>query len=129
VPAVVHLIFNERYAATGGGARVRAALCDEAIRLARLLATLLPGQPEALGLAAPMLFHDEQDRGRWDHRRIREPDSDTPPDDRELTVGAGLLHRAGRTREARDAYPAAAAKPRRRDFLARRLAALTRIER
>jgi RNA polymerase sigma-70 factor (ECF subfamily) len=66
VLAVVYLVFNEGYAATGGEARVRDALCDEAIRLARLLATLLPEQTEALGLTALMLFHDARRATRVD---------------------------------------------------------------
>ena len=89
VLAVLYLVFNEGYAATSGDALVRAELCDEAIRLAKLLAVLMPDEPEALGLLALMLFHDsrraartrpdgtlvlleEQDRRRWDRGRIAE---------------------------------------------------------
>ena len=81
--AVLYLIFNEGYSASSGDAPVRAELCDEAIRLARILASLVPGEPEPAGLAALMLFHhartparsgpggepvllDDQDRGLWD---------------------------------------------------------------
>jgi RNA polymerase sigma-70 factor, ECF subfamily len=81
--AVLYLIFNEGYAASSGDAPIRHELCDEAIRLARILATLLPREPEPAGLAALMLFHharaaarigddglpillDDQDRQRWD---------------------------------------------------------------
>ena len=91
VLAVVYLVFNEGYAATRGEPLVRRELCAEAIRLARLLCTLLP-QPvpgEAAGLLALMLFHDarrdarsdeegnlvvlqEQDRSRWDDAQIAE---------------------------------------------------------
>jgi RNA polymerase sigma-70 factor (ECF subfamily) len=83
VLAVLYLLFNEGYAATSGAELVRHGLCAEAIRLARLLARLMPDEPEALGLVALMLFHHarrsarvdaagdvvplaEQDRDRWD---------------------------------------------------------------
>jgi RNA polymerase sigma-70 factor, ECF subfamily len=89
VLAVVYLIFNEGYAATGGDGLVRAELCDEAIRLGRLLAVLMPDEPEALGLLALLLFQDsrrlartgaegelvllaEQDRGTWNSAEIAE---------------------------------------------------------
>ena len=89
VLAVLYLVFNEGYAATGGGDYVRRELCDEAIRLGKLLAVLMPDEPEALGLLALMLLHDsrrdarlspdgelvllhEQDRDAWDRRRIVE---------------------------------------------------------
>src|SRR5262249_52394723 len=89
VLAVVYLIFNEGYAATGGDALVRAELCDEAIRLGRLLAVLMPDEPEALGLLALLLFHDsrrgartgangelillaDQDRSAWNGAEIAE---------------------------------------------------------
>lgn len=80
---VIYLVFNEGYFATEGGAAVRPVLCDEAIRLARLLAALMPEEPEALGLLALVRLHDsrraararvleEQDRGLWDQVAIRE---------------------------------------------------------
>src|ERR671933_2331306 len=89
VLATVYLVFTEGYAATGGDALVRRDLCAEAIRLGRLLAALMPGEAEALGLLALMLLHDarrdarvgaggelvlleEQDRGRWDAEEIAE---------------------------------------------------------
>jgi RNA polymerase sigma-70 factor (ECF subfamily) len=85
VCAIVYLIFNEGYSATGEGAHVRGALCDEAIRLVRLLLRLFPGEPELLGLGALMLLQhsrtparldadgnivllDDQDRSLWDRR-------------------------------------------------------------
>jgi RNA polymerase sigma-70 factor, ECF subfamily len=89
VLAVLYLLFNEGYAATAGPDLVRQALCTEAIRLTRTLATLMPGEPEALGLLALMLLHharrdgrmddagdlvtlEEQDRSRWDASEIEE---------------------------------------------------------
>jgi RNA polymerase sigma-70 factor (ECF subfamily) len=87
--AVVYLIFNEGYAATTGRELVRHDLCDEAIRLARLLAELMPDESDVLGLLALLLLHDarrvtradetgslvllgDQDRTRWDHDQIGE---------------------------------------------------------
>ena len=89
VLAVVYLVFNEGYAARDGQRLVRADLCDEAIRLGRLLATLMPDDAETAGLLALMLLHDsrrtartdaegrfvalpDQDRSRWDPARIQE---------------------------------------------------------
>jgi RNA polymerase sigma-70 factor (ECF subfamily) len=85
---VVYLIFNEGYAATEGDRLIREELCAEAIRLGDLLCLLMPGEPEVWGLSALMLTHDarraarvdanggfvalaEQNRGLWDHDRIR----------------------------------------------------------
>jgi RNA polymerase sigma-70 factor (ECF subfamily) len=89
VLSVLYLIFNEGYAATAGDDLVRPDLCDEALRLGRLLAALMPDDAEALGLIALMLFHDsrratrtgptgelvllaEQDRSRWNRTAIDE---------------------------------------------------------
>ena len=87
VLAVVYLIFTEGHAASAGDALVRVDLCDEAIRLARLLADLLPDEAEVLGLQALLLVTDarrttrldeigelvllaDQDRTQWDHDQI-----------------------------------------------------------
>ena len=89
VLGVVYLIFNEGYSATSGDRLVRAELCDEAIRLGRLLAGLIPQESEVLGLLALMLLIDArrdarvdadgrfvklpaQDRGGWNRARIDE---------------------------------------------------------
>ena len=89
VQAVVYLIFNEGYSATGGESLIRRDLCAEAIRLGRLLCELLPHDPENLGLLALMLLQDsrrnartdtqgglvtleEQDRSLWDVEEIEE---------------------------------------------------------
>jgi RNA polymerase sigma-70 factor (ECF subfamily) len=89
VTTVLYLIFNEGYSATAGNALVRRELCQEAIRLARILAQLMPGEPEISGLLALMLLQDsrrdarvdaagnlvileEQDRSRWDRVEIEE---------------------------------------------------------
>ena len=72
VLAVVYLVFNEGYTATEGDALIRADLCAEAIRLARLLVELMPDEPEALGLLALLLLtesrRDGAHRGRREHR-------------------------------------------------------------
>jgi RNA polymerase sigma-70 factor, ECF subfamily len=89
VLAVVYLVFNEGYAASAGASPLRRDLSAEAIRLARLVAALLPDEPEALGLLALLLLHDarrdarlapdgsfvpldEQERSRWDRTAIAE---------------------------------------------------------
>jgi RNA polymerase sigma-70 factor (ECF subfamily) len=87
VLTVLYLIFNEGYTASSGDELVRVELCAEAIRLARLLAELMPDEPEALGLLALLLLIDarrpartgpdgslvrldDQDRSCWDRSRI-----------------------------------------------------------
>lgn len=89
VLTVVALVFSEGHTATSGEALVRADLCDEAIRMARLLAEVLPDEPEVLGLLALLLLTDarraarsgpdgvlvrlaDQDRGRWHWAQIEE---------------------------------------------------------
>ena len=89
VLAVTYLVFNEGYAATSGDQLARPDLCREAIRLGRVLASLMPDEPEVLGLLALMLLIaarrpartapdgslvplPEQDRARWDPDEIAE---------------------------------------------------------
>jgi RNA polymerase sigma-70 factor, ECF subfamily len=103
VLAVLYLLFNEGYAATAGPGLVRGDLCTEAIRLARVLTSLMPAEPEASGLLALMLLTDarraarldadgevvtldQQDRSRWDKAEIEE--------------GLGLLDAALRHQQA-----------------------------
>jgi RNA polymerase sigma-70 factor (ECF subfamily) len=89
VLAVVYLVFNEGYTASAGDALIRTELCAEAIRLARLLAELMPDEPEVLGLLGLLLLTEarrpartgpdgslvrlaDQDRARWDQSMIAE---------------------------------------------------------
>jgi RNA polymerase sigma-70 factor (ECF subfamily) len=89
VAAMVYLIFNEGYSASGASEVARAPLCNEAIRLARLLLRLFQAEPEIMGLTALLLLQharaaarfdadgnivllDDQDRGLWDHKMIAE---------------------------------------------------------
>ena len=83
VLAVLYLVFNEGYSASVGGAAIRDELCDEAIRLAKLLAVLMPDEPEALGLLALMLLHDARREARLDPATARSSCSRT------RTAGAG----------------------------------------
>ncbi len=105
---VVYLIFNEGYAATSGESWYRAELCDEAMRLGRMLSALAPDEPEAHGLVALMEIQAsriparagpggepitllQQDRGRWNRLLI--------------THGLAALAQAERTRNGRLAGP------------------------
>jgi RNA polymerase sigma-70 factor (ECF subfamily) len=89
VAAMIYLLFNEGYAASGGEAHIRVPLCEEAIRLARLLLRLFSAEPEIMGLAALLLLQharaaarldaegnlvllEDQDRRLWDRRLIAE---------------------------------------------------------
>jgi RNA polymerase sigma-70 factor (ECF subfamily) len=89
VAAMIYLVFNEGYSASGGEAHVRVPLCDEAIRLARLLLKLFPAEPEIMGLTALLLLQhartparldangaivllEDQDRTRWNRAMISE---------------------------------------------------------
>ena len=68
VQAVIYLVFNEGYAATGGQELVRHDLCAEAIRLGRLLCQLLPDEPENFGLLGLMLLQDSRPNARTDQQ-------------------------------------------------------------
>jgi RNA polymerase sigma-70 factor (ECF subfamily) len=86
---MISLLFNEGYSTSGGAAHIRAALCEEAIRLVRLLLRLFQGEPEIMGLAALLLLQhartparldadgaiillEDQDRGAWRRELIDE---------------------------------------------------------
>jgi RNA polymerase sigma-70 factor, ECF subfamily len=66
VAAMIYLLFNEGYSASGGTAHVRTSLCEEAIRLARLLLRLFPSEPEVMGLTALLLLQHARARARLD---------------------------------------------------------------
>jgi len=66
VAAMIYLLFNEGYSASGGTAHVRVSLCEEAIRLARLLLRLFPSEPEVMGLTALLLLQHARVRARLD---------------------------------------------------------------
>ena len=68
VLAVLYLVFNEGYSASGGDDVIRRDLCDRAVALTRVLAELLPEEPEAKGLLALMLFHRARQAARVDER-------------------------------------------------------------
>jgi RNA polymerase sigma-70 factor (ECF subfamily) len=89
VAAMIYLVFNEGYSATGDAVAAQAPLCDDAIRLGRLLMRLFPGEPEIMGLTALMLLQharaparfeedggivllEDQDRRRWNRGMIAE---------------------------------------------------------
>jgi RNA polymerase sigma-70 factor (ECF subfamily) len=103
VAMVVYLIFNEGYSAVGGEAPARAPLCDEAIRLARLLLRLYPGEPELMGLTALMLLQHSRTEARLDAdgRIVLLEDQDRSAWDRNLIAeGLALLDKALRHRRA-----------------------------
>jgi len=89
VQSVIYLVFNEGYSATEGDQLIRRDLCQEAIRLGKILCEILPDQPESMGLLALMLLQDsrrrarindqgnlvtleEQDRSLWDQGEIKQ---------------------------------------------------------
>ncbi len=111
---VIYLVFNEGYSATAGGDWMRPALCEEALRLGRILAELAPNEPEVHGLVAlmeiqasrsrarvgpsgePVLLLD-QDRARWDQLLVRR--------------GLGALERAEKLDGGMEGAPAGALGP------------------
>ena len=126
VLAVVYLIFNEGHTATAGEALARTDLTAEAIRLGRLLATLMPDEPEALGLLALMLLTEarrpartdsrgnlvllaDQDRGRWDRGLIAEGQAlvrrclrEGRPGPYQIQAAIGAVHSDAETAAATD---------------------------
>jgi len=123
VAAMLYLLFNEGYAASGGDQHVRAPLCDEAIRLSRLLLTLFPGEPEIMGLTALLLLQhartaarlnaegaivllDDQDRAKWDRDMIAEGLALIDKANRHRRLGPYQLQAAIAGVHARAAQPA-----------------------
>jgi RNA polymerase sigma-70 factor (ECF subfamily) len=121
VLTVLYLVFNEGYASTTAESIVRTDLSGEAIRLTRLVASLMPDEPEVLGLLALMLLHDsrrltrqdehgdlvlleDQDRSRWDASEIREglalverTQRGARPGPYQLQARIGAVHASART--------------------------------
>jgi len=123
VMMVVYLVFNEGYAASFGERLVRHELCEQAIRLGRMLVELLPAHAEPKGLLALMLLHDsrresrlagsgdlvlldEQDRARWDRAQIDEGaalveaalrEGGRPPGSYALQAAIAAIHAEART--------------------------------
>jgi RNA polymerase sigma-70 factor (ECF subfamily) len=102
VGAMIYLLFNEGYSASGGPTHLRTSLCEEAIRLARLLLRLFPSEPEVMGLMALLLLQharaparldreneivllEDQDRSLWGRKLI---------DEALVLVEKALRHRA-----------------------------------
>ncbi|KAA1395457.1 RNA polymerase sigma factor [Aeromicrobium ginsengisoli] len=127
VLGVLYLLFNEGYSATAGDDWLRPALCDEAVRLGRILATLAPREPEAHGLLALMEIQSsraaartdsdgapvlllEQDRSRWDQLLIRRglaaleraESLGRPPGPYVLQAGIAACHARAHTAEETD---------------------------
>jgi RNA polymerase sigma-70 factor (ECF subfamily) len=114
VAAMIYLLFNEGYSASGGNAHVRVSLCEEAIRLARLLLRLFPSEPEVMGLTALLLLQharvparidrdneivllEDQDRSLWNRQLI---------DEALVLVEKALRHRAPGTYQVQAAIAA-----------------------
>ncbi len=114
VAAMIYLLFNEGYSASGGTAHMRVALCEEAIRLARLLLRLFPSEPEVMGLMALLLLQharaparldraneivllEDQDRSLWNRQMI---------DEALVLVEKALRHRAPGTYQVQAAIAA-----------------------
>ena len=126
VLAAVYLVFNEGYAASSGAELVRPDLCSEAIRLGRLLAELMPDEPEVLGLLALMLLASsrraahmtaggdlvplaDQDRDRWDRDLVVEGQSivrdclrRSDPGPYQIQAAIQAVHADARSAEATD---------------------------
>lgn len=123
VAAMVYLLFNEGYSASGGDAHVRSGLCDEAVRLGQLLLRLFPGEPELMGLLALFLFQhartparldrdgeivllEDQDRTLWNREMIAEGLALLDKADRHQRPGAYQLQARIAAAHARAARPA-----------------------
>ena len=126
VLAVIYLIFNEGYVSSTGQHLARGDLCAEALRLGRLLAELMPDEPEAIGLVALMLLTEsrrparsnncgtmvrlaDQDRSRWDpalitegHELVRACLRRNQPGPFQIQAAIAAVHAAAPTAEATD---------------------------
>jgi RNA polymerase sigma-70 factor, ECF subfamily len=103
VATMIYLIFNEGYSASGGNAHVRGSLCEEAIRLGRLLLRLFPSEPEIMGLLALLLLQHARTAARLDTDGaiVLLEDQDRSLWDRELIAeGLALIEKALRHRRA-----------------------------
>jgi RNA polymerase sigma-70 factor, ECF subfamily len=111
VLAVIYLVFNEGYTATEGDALIRDDLCSEAIRLARLLAELMPDEPEALGLLALLLLTQSRRAARTaaDGTMVLLPDQDRTKWDRDLIAEGQAIVRRCLRRNAPGRYQIQAA--------------------
>jgi RNA polymerase sigma-70 factor (ECF subfamily) len=99
--AVIYGLFNEGYGASAGADLIRTTLCDEAIRLGRLLARLMPDEPEAMGLLSLMIFHNARRQARTDAAGdlVTLEDQDRTLWNREaIQEGSGILDAAWRFR-------------------------------
>jgi RNA polymerase sigma-70 factor (ECF subfamily) len=122
VAAMIYLLFNEGYSASGGDAHVRIPLCEEAIRLGRLLLRLFPSESEIMGLTALMLLQharaaarldenanivllDDQDRTLWDRALIAEGLVLVEKAQRSGTIGTYQMQAAIAAVHARAARP------------------------
>jgi RNA polymerase sigma-70 factor (ECF subfamily) len=96
VLSVIYLVFNEGYTATDGDELIRADLCTEAIRLARILAELMPDEPEVLGLLALLLLTESRRAARTaaDGSIVLLPDQDRSTWDRDLIAEGQAIVRS-----------------------------------
>ncbi|MGB9378144.1 MAG: sigma-70 family RNA polymerase sigma factor [Mycobacteriales bacterium] len=111
VLAVLYLVFNEGYVASRGDAPIRRELCEEAIRLARVLVGLAPDEPEALGLLALLLLQNSRREARFDEagQIVLLPDQDRRRWDRAAVAEALSLLQTAAGRGAPGAYQLQAA--------------------
>jgi len=101
VAAMSYLVFNEGYSASGGEASARAPLCEEALRLARLLLRLFPAEPEIMGLLALLILQHARSGARFDGQAaivLLEDQDRTLWDSAKIAEGLALIDKAIRHR-------------------------------